>query len=44
MLGTVSYSIYLMHNFWIYLVFRLVNHFTRFLACPFLCTGLSPRG
>jgi peptidoglycan/LPS O-acetylase OafA/YrhL len=28
LLGTVSYSIYLMHNFWIYLVFRLVNHFT----------------
>ena len=27
-LGTISYSIYLMHNFWIYLVYRFVNHWT----------------
>ena len=27
-LGTISYSIYLLHNFLLYIIFRAVNHFT----------------
>lgn len=31
-LGAVSYSIYLLHNFFLYLLFRWINHFTDVIA------------
>ena len=34
MLGMVSYSLYLTHNFWLYLGFRLVNHYRDVASLP----------
>ena len=34
LLGTISYSVYLMHNFWLYLAFRLVNHYAAVPSIP----------